>query len=107
MRLERFRRMLSFLITVAFVLICAQSAPVSAQTANTGVITGVVKNEKGELIPNARVRAVNTATNATRETTTGGEGSYEIAQLVPGQYRVEVEAAGFSKYLVPSVTVNV
>ena len=35
-----------------------------AQTANTGVITGVVQNEKGEVVPNATVRAVNPGTNA-------------------------------------------
>jgi hypothetical protein len=78
-----------------------------AQTASTGVITGVVQNEKGEVVPNATVRAVNTGTNATREATTSDEGVYEITQLTPGNYRVEVEAPGFSKSVNDSVTVNV
>jgi hypothetical protein len=107
MRLERFKRMLSLLFTVVLLFICAQSTLTLAQTANTGVITGVVKNEKGELIPNAKVRVINTATNVARETTTSGEGAYEIAQLVPGDYRVEVEASGFSKSIQEHVTVNV
>ncbi len=68
--------------------------PAYAQTSNTGVITGVVQNEKGEVVSNATVRAVNIGTNATREVTTSGEGVYEIAQLAPGAYRVEVEAQG-------------
>jgi hypothetical protein len=78
-----------------------------AQTANTGVITGVVQNEKGELVAGATVRAVNVGTNATREVTTSGEGVYEVSQLVPGNYRVEVEAQGFSRSVLEGVVVNV
>ncbi|HEU4594531.1 MAG TPA: TonB-dependent receptor [Pyrinomonadaceae bacterium] len=83
------------------------SSPAAAQTASTGVITGTVQNEKGEVVSGATVRAVNIGTNATRETTSSGEGTYEIAQLVPGTYRLEVEAQGFSKLVQESVVVNV
>ncbi|HJQ31765.1 MAG TPA: TonB-dependent receptor [Pyrinomonadaceae bacterium] len=82
-------------------------APARAQTASTGVITGVVQNEKGEVVANATVRAVNVGTNATREAKTSDEGVYEISQLAPGTYRVEVEAGGFSKSLLENVVVNV
>jgi hypothetical protein len=80
---------------------------VSAQTANSGTITGVVTDQAGALVPNATVRAVNVGTNATRTVTTSGEGVYEISQLVPGVYRVEVEAANFAKFTQDQVTVNV
>src|SRR2546421_1185269 len=92
-------------IMVALALITPSA--VLAQTASTGIITGVVKNEKGEVVPNATVRAVNIGTNATREATTSGEGVYEISQLVPGTYRVEVEAQGFAKYVQENAVVNV
>ena len=78
-----------------------------AQTANTGVITGVVQNEKGEVVANAIVRATNKGTNASREAKSSSEGVYEITQLPPGTYSVTVEAQGFSKYLNDNVTVNV
>jgi len=78
-----------------------------AQTANTGVITGAVQNEKGELVADATVRAVNLGTNATREARTSGDGTYEVSALVPGTYRVEVEAPGFSRYVQEGVVVNV
>jgi hypothetical protein len=107
MRIEEFGRAIVFMFTVAFMIICLASMPISAQTSNSGVITGIVKNEKGELVPNATVRAINIGTNVTREATTSGEGAYEIAQLVPGNYRVEVEASGFARYVQESVTVNV
>ncbi|HJU55832.1 MAG TPA: TonB-dependent receptor [Pyrinomonadaceae bacterium] len=106
MRIGGFRRTLTFLSVAVFVLaLCVVSA--SAQTANSGSITGVVKNENGELVPNATVRAINLGTNAMRETTASGEGAFEIAQLVPGNYRLEVEASGFAKTVVEPVTVNV
>jgi Carboxypeptidase regulatory-like domain/TonB dependent receptor len=91
----------------AFLMSAFLPPPAHAQTSSTGVITGVVQNEKGEVVSNATVRAVNTGTNATREVTTSGEGVYEISQLVPGTYRVEVEAQGFSKSVQENVTVNV
>ena len=78
-----------------------------AQTSSTGVLTGVVQNEKGEVVSNATVRAVNTGTNAAREVRTSDEGVYEITQLAPGTYRVEVEAQGFSKTVQDGVAVNV
>jgi hypothetical protein len=92
-------------LVVAFSLV-APSA-VLAQTASTGIITGVVKNEKDEVVPNATVRAVNVGTNATREGVTSGEGVYELTQLQPGTYRIEVEASGFAKYVQDEATVNV
>src|SRR2546421_6241769 len=92
-------------IMVALALITPSA--VLAQTASTGIITGIVKNEKGEVVPNATVKAVNIGTNATREATTSGEGVYEISQLVPGTYRIEVEAQGFAKYVQENAVVNV
>jgi Carboxypeptidase regulatory-like domain/TonB dependent receptor len=96
---------LAAVLLTATALLPASSA--LAQTASTGVITGVVQNEKGEVVANATVRAVNTGTNATREVKASGEGVYEITQLPPGNYRVEAEAQGFSKAVTDNVTVNV
>src|SRR5262245_59072757 len=84
----------------------AMSSSVLAQTANTGTLTGVAKDEKGAVIPGATVKAINVATNTERVTTTSGEGVFEIAQLVPGVYKVEVEATGFSKTILEDVVVN-
>src|SRR6267142_3827385 len=77
------------------------------QTSNTGTLTGVVKDEKGAAIPGASVKLINLGTNAERTTTASSEGLYEIPQLVPGTYRLEIEAPGFSKSVVENVVVNV
>ena len=78
-----------------------------AQTSNTGTVTGVVKDEKGGVVPGAVVTIVNLGTNAERTATTSSEGVYEISQLVPGNYKLEVAATGFSKAVVDNVVVQV
>lgn len=80
---------------------------VFAQTSNTGTVTGVVQDEKGAVLPGASVKLVNLGTNAERTAVTSDSGSYEIAQLVPGNYRLEIQATGFSKYVQEPVVVNV
>lgn len=83
------------------------SISVVGQTSNTGTVTGVVSDEKGGLVPGASVKLVNVGTNAERTATTSSDGVYEIANLVPGNYRLEIEAQGFSKYVQEPVVVNV
>lgn len=95
-------------LLTAMILLLTFVVPASAfaQTANTGVITGVVKDESGAVVSGARVRAVNLGTNAERTTTTGDSGIFELAQLPPASYRVEVEAQGFAKYVQEPVNVT-
>jgi outer membrane receptor protein involved in Fe transport len=96
----------SWILILLFTLFLTAGS-VSAQTSNTGTLTGVVQDEKGAAIPGATVRAKHIGTNAERTTTTSGEGVFEFSQLVPGDYRVEVEAQGFSKVVHDNVVVNV
>jgi outer membrane receptor protein involved in Fe transport len=70
-------------------------------------VTGAVKDEKGGVVPGATVTIVNLGTNAERTATTSSEGVYEISQLVPGNYKLEVTATGFSKAVVDNVVVQV
>jgi outer membrane receptor protein involved in Fe transport len=90
-----------------FLMFVATTTSVVAQTSNTGTVTGVVKDEKGGLVPGASVKIVNLGTNTERATTTSSDGVFEISQLIPGTYRLEVEAQGFSKSVVEGVVVNV
>lgn len=94
-------------LSLLFFVFCLSAGSVLAQTSNTGTLTGVVKDENGAVVPGATVRLVNIGTNAERTVTTSDEGVYEISQLVPGAYRLEVQATGFSKVIVDNVVVNV
>ena len=101
------RWLFSAFLAVLLVASSAMSISVFGQTSNTGTITGVVKDEKGGLVPGAAVKIVNLGTNAERAATTSSDGVYEITQLVPGNYRLEVEAKGFSKFVQEPVVINV
>ena len=60
-----------------------------------GGITGEVRDASGASIPAANVTVTNTETNAVRTTATNDTGLYAFPSLIPGSYRVRVEAAGF------------
>ena len=57
-----------------FFVFCLTASFVVAQTSNTGTLTGVVKDEKGAVVPGATVKLINIGTNAERTTTTSEEG---------------------------------
>lgn len=98
-----------FVVVSLMLLFVGLSATTSvfAQTSNTGTVTGVVQDEKGAVVPGASVKLVNLGTNAERNVATSSDGIYEITQLVPGNYRLEIQATGFSKYVQEPVVVNV
>jgi outer membrane receptor protein involved in Fe transport len=101
------RWLFSAFLTVLLVASSAMSISVFGQTSNTGTVTGVVQDEKGALLPGASVKLVNLGTNSERMATTTSEGVYEVTQLVPGNYRLEIQATGFAKYVQEPVVVNV
>jgi outer membrane receptor protein involved in Fe transport len=72
----------------------------------TGTLRGSVTDPNGGVVAGATITAKNAASGASTPTTTNGEGSYVISNLVPGQYSVTVEQAGFSKKVVTDVTVG-
>jgi len=65
----------------------------------TGGIVGVVTDPQGKAVTGANVTLTNLGTNATRTTMTTEAGVYVFDLLTPGDYRIEVEAAGFRKAL--------
>ena len=79
-----------------------------AQGGETGAITGVVQDEKGGVIPDAKVVVINKATGAKeREVTTTGAGTFNVPLLRPGTYSLEITVSGFAKYVGETVVVRV
>ncbi|MGH9841868.1 MAG: carboxypeptidase-like regulatory domain-containing protein [Blastocatellia bacterium] len=81
---------------LSLLLLCCLCAPLYAQS-NTGTIIGEVVDATKAVVPGARLRVTNAATNQTQETTTTSAGIFSLASLQPGAYSVTVEAAGFKK----------
>ncbi len=95
---------LAFLLALLVLAI----APAVAQTSITGSIQGVVKNEKGAVIPDATVIASSEALVARQATAvTDKRGVYRFPSLPPGEYVIEVQADGYGPKRQEGVRVRV
>ena len=76
--------------------VAASASPLFAQVA-AGEITGLVKDQAGAAVPGATVTVTNVETNRRRVLVSSGDGVYTAPSLAPGEYRVDVELAGFKR----------
>src|SRR5207248_5002779 len=89
-------REMSLLITLlaTFSLLVPTSGWAQA-TVSTGNIQGTVTDPSGAAVSGAKVIITNVGTAATKELTTNSSGFYNSGSLVPGTYKIRVEARGF------------
>ena len=105
--MRSFRPFSSPWITVfAVVLIPALVPALLFAQSFRGSIRGSVKDASGALLAGAKVTAKNNATGLSRETKTGEDGSYVLAELPAGVYVVIAEAANLSP-TAQNIVVNV
>jgi hypothetical protein len=71
-----------------------------------GNITGVVTDASGAPLPGAPVTVANTDTNTAAHVSTTSTGEYNVPNLPPGVYRVEVTAPGFKTFVVDRITMT-
>lgn len=77
-----------------------------AQQASANV-TGTVSDPNGAAIPNAQVQLTNVNTGVTRQTGTNSVGIYDFPSVVPGLYKMQASATGFTTVSQPAVTLQV
>src|SRR5260370_32750570 len=94
-----------FLFVALTCCFLALSGIASAQN-NKATIVGTVADPNGAVVANAKVVVTNTATGEARDVTTNDGGDYAITNLLPGVYKVTVEAKGFKTMVYPTVTVE-
>ncbi len=91
-----------------FALLCIVLLPgKSFGQAVYGSVFGSVIDQNGAAVPKAKLTITNTGTNASETTETNTSGNYNVTRLIPGTYRVKVEAQGFKSTVVDAVVVNV
>jgi len=103
-------RRISFCIPLTvFAVVLATAHSVYAQTGSGtfGSILGTVKDETGAVLPRVTVTVTNEKTGLVRTVNTNEDGSFQIPALLPGAYRVEMEASGFKKYQQKGVDLRV
>jgi hypothetical protein len=69
----------------------------------TSTIRGTITDPSGATVAGAAVTITNLETNLSRTQTTGSTGAYSFELIPPGDYKVEVEAKGFRKNVVPRI----
>src|SRR5579864_9052761 len=77
-----------------------------AQVAG-GTILGAVTDPSGAAVASAQVTIKNVATGVTRSVPTNSDGLYAAPNLVPGDYEVQAEAAGFAPSVVGGIELTV
>ncbi len=101
------KRLFSFVATIALLTVPLSLSNAYAQGAPTGVITGVVKDEAGAVVPGERITAVNPGASASFQTVANDTGIYTLRALPVGSYNVRAEKEGFKKALQEGVVVRV
>jgi Carboxypeptidase regulatory-like domain/TonB dependent receptor len=90
-------RRTDLLKTFGLIAVMLLLSPLGFAQATTAELSGAVQDASGAVIAGAQVTATNIATNITHGTVSGKNGDYVITQLPPGDYKLTVEAPGFSK----------
>jgi hypothetical protein len=103
---NQFKKWLVTTLSIIMVVLSA-APPLMAGQEPTGAIEGTVTDPQGGIVQNATVTVRNTATNLTRNTNTGDDGRYRIAQLPPGSYEVRATGQNFKSSVASSVKVDV
>lgn len=83
--------MLTRLFLLAYI-----AAAAMAQT-NSGTILGTVRDTQDALVTSAKVTITNVGTGVANTVPVNQAGAYTVPYLIPGQYTVSAEAAGFKR----------
>src|SRR6266576_2616315 len=89
---------------LAILVVLLLSVGINAQTFR-GSINGTVTDPSGGSVPNATVKATESATGIDHTTTTTNDGAFSFQDIPLGQYKVTVTATGFPVYTVDKVEV--
>src|SRR3954454_10427398 len=73
----------------------------------SGALEGTVKDPSGALVRGASIVAIHRGQGSRRWTVSKSDGSFAVPFLAPGEWRVEVSAAGFDAATVAAIRVDI
>src|SRR6266705_4090689 len=92
-------------LVLAILVVLSLAVAVNGQTFR-GAINGTVTDPSGGVVPNAQVKATESATGLDHNTVTTSEGQFSFQDIPLGLYKVTVTATGFPVYTVDKVEVS-
>jgi len=95
----------SWFLVLFLVVVLFGAGAMLAQSTNAA-ITGQVADPSKAVLTQAKVTAINNNTNVHYEGVTNQSGTYFIPAIPPGDYRVEVEKAGFKTIVKPDIILH-
>src|SRR5438128_4319720 len=98
------RRSLTVALSVAFVL---STCSFLQGQSTYGAVTGSVTDPSGAAITDAKVTLTNLGTAETRTQPTNADGLYSFVNLIPGNYKIDIEKPGFKHITRTPVVVEV
>jgi hypothetical protein len=101
-------RVLRWMLGAVILAILFGTAMPSSYAQNAaGRIVGTVTDQTGATIQGANVTVTNLATQISQQTTTGGDGFYQLLNLPIGRYRVTIEKDGFQQQVFDGQTLQI
>jgi Carboxypeptidase regulatory-like domain len=95
------------LMAILGITIVLWQGMISAWAQNgSGVIEGLIEDTNGGKLPNAVIKAFNSETAQSLQSTSDSEGVFRLPNLPFGKYRVEVSLSGFAKKTINDVIVE-
>ena len=98
--LERLHRLAGLLV------LTVGGAPLAAQAGNTGIIQGLVRDSSGREIAQAEAIAEHLEGFTRRQAISDAKGSFRLAFLPPGLYRLTLRRIGYRPIIVREVAVR-
>ena len=82
-------------------------ASVAALAQANSELTGIVTDQTGAVVPDAKIVLTDPATGFSKTTASGATGLYDISGLNPANYNMKVMAKGFESFAQNGIVVNV
>ena len=82
-------------------------ASVAALAQANSELTGIVTDQTGAVVPDAKIVLTDPATGFSKTTASGATGLYDISGLNPANYNMKVTAKGFESFAQNGIVVNV
>src|SRR2546423_8485942 len=96
-RMNRMRKSVSISVSLVFLIGILGCIEVEAQPGGDRILSGRVTSSSGTSVANARLILKNIKTSSVRSITVNSDGSYLVANLVPGTYEITASARGFAE----------